>query len=166
MPWNISLASLAQLSPGCVPSQLLDPPVLRLISRIMSSWKYLWFSVSTAQQQLKQCDINFILIHYTRYKEKKIIPTKTRTVRFAVFRIFDVLLKEIELKELHLKRDLAGRDMEVEKRGWTRRKFRVIKVHDWESCVRCISAWNASMSNFCPHSSYKLCFSLCLHNRK
>lgn len=42
-------------------------------------------------------------------RKKKIIPTKTRTVRFAVFRIFDVLLKEIELKDLHLKRDLAGR---------------------------------------------------------
>lgn len=43
-----------------------------------------------------------------------------------------MLLKETELKELHLasKRIFQEEDMEVEERGRTRRKFRVIKVHD------------------------------------
>lgn len=69
-----------------------------------------------------------------RYKGKNFIPTKTRTLRFACFnilRLLDVLLREIELKDLHLasKEILSEEDMK-EERGGTRRKFRVTRVHD------------------------------------
>lgn len=68
-------------------------------------------------------------------KKINFMPTKTRILRFAGFkilRLLDVLLREIELKELHLasKGILQEQDRKVEEGGWTRRKFRVIKLHE------------------------------------
>lgn len=50
---------------------------------------------------------------------------------FNILRLLDVLLREAELKDLHLasKGILSEEDVK-EERGWTRRKFRVTKVHD------------------------------------